>query len=208
MSKCVVELIDKGVLTLLKHKNYSIDQKGITEWLMDLKIISTNEVLLTFNDILPWQRTGAETYGTSFKFSTDKQEKQIFVKAIVTLFSEKGLKDWAKRRIFLSKNGIPVSNWYYHGDSIIIEDFYSKSALEVVSFEKILEIGYKLDQLGFTTLKFLDDIRADDYGNPFFVDFGFDLGEPSEIHKTSAKEFLIKKFPQSETEIKIYYGKN
>ena len=75
------------------------------------------------------------------------------------------------------KNGIVVSHWYHYSEGTIIEDFYPNTSNKV-DFDKILTIGHRLDQLGFTTLKFTDDIMADKNGNPFFIDFGFDLGRP------------------------------
>ena len=44
----------------------------------------------------------------------------------------------------------------------------------VIDLKKLLEIGCKLDRLGFKTLKYINDLRADLSGNPFYIDFGFD----------------------------------
>lgn len=111
----------------------------------------------------------------------------------------------SRRREILKRNGIPVSFWYHYADATIFEDFYPNTASEV-SFEKILYIGNKLDKLGFTTLKFTDDIRADKNGNPFFIDFGFDLGEPSSKFTISAKNYLLEKYPEKQNEINNYYN--
>ena len=58
------------------------------------------------------------------------------------------------------------------------------------------------------SFKFLDDIRCDENGNPFYIDFGFDLGEPSENKKTSAKEFIIKKCPAMKVNVEAFYTSN
>ena len=156
---------------------------------------------------MPWSRRGGETYGASFQIKTDKYIKQFFLKAITTLNPEKSLIDWKKRRNILIKNNIPVSNWYHASSALIIEDYYTNNS-KIISFKRILEIGYKLDRLGFSTLKFLDDIMADDYGNPFYVDFGFDLGEPSNNFSNKAKKFIFERFPNRKNEIEEYYDEN
>jgi hypothetical protein len=207
MKDFTITIVNKGASSEIKRANYTLDQEGITSWLRSKHIISENEILFSYSDVNPWLRTGGETYGTSFQISTDKQTKHIFIKAIVTLSPEKCLMNWARRRNILTINGVPVSNWYSQEDGLIIEDYYPKTFHDV-AFDKILTIGNKLDQLGFITLKFTDDLRADKYGNPFFVDFGFDLGEPSLVMTTTAKTRLLNHFPEKENEIIHFFDKN
>lgn len=204
MTEFKILTIDKGASTEITREKFLLDQQGITNWLRSKSIIPDNETLSSFHDLMPWTRTGGETYSTSFEFSTDKQTKQIFIKAIVTTSPEKSLLDWTRRREILMRNGIAVSHWYHYSDASIIEDFYPNTS-NSVDFVKILTIGHKLDKLGFTTLKFSDDIRADKNGNPFFIDFGFDLGEPSDKINTSAKEYLLLHYPDRQNEINIFY---
>lgn len=204
MTDFKIVTVEKGASTEITKDKFSLDQQGITNWLISKTIISDNETLLSFQDIIPWTRTGGETYCTSFEFVTDKQTKQIFIKAIVTTSPEKSLTDWTKRRELLMRNGIAVSHWYHSSNATIIEDFYPNTS-KVVTFEKLLTIGKKLDELGFTTLKFTDDIMADENQNPHFIDFGFDLGEPSDSPKTNAKEYLLRKHPDKEEQINQFY---
>lgn len=205
MTEFKITTIDKGASTEITREKFALDQKGITDWLKSKSIITDNEILSNFQDLIPWTRTGGETYCTSFEFSTNKQTKQIFIKAIVTTSPDKSLNDWARRREILNRNGIAVSFWYHHSAATIIEDFYPNTSINV-DFEKILSIGHQLDKLGFATLKFSDDIRADKNNNPFFIDFGFDLGEPSNNAMTSAKEYLLKQYPEKETTINQFYN--
>jgi len=204
MTDLKIVTVYKGASTEITKDKFSLDRQGISSWLISKSIISDNETLSSFQDLMPWTRTGGETYCTSFEFSTDKQTKQIFIKAIVTTSPEKSLLDWTRRREILIRNGIAVSNWYHQSAATIIEDFYPNTSHQV-AFSKILKIGHQLDQLGFTSLKFTDDIRADKHGNPFYIDFGFDLGEPSETPKTIAKEYLLKIFPDMHSEINRFY---
>ncbi len=204
MTEFKITTIDKGASTEITKEKFALDQHGITEWLKSKSIITDNEILSNFHDIMPWTRTGGETFGTTFEFSTNKQTKLILIKAIATTTPDKSMNDWARRREILKRNGITVSFWYHHSAALIIEDFYPRTSAKV-SFDKILKIGHRLDQLGFYTLKFTEDIRADNIGNPYYVDFGFDLGEPSDNTKTTAKEYLLKQYPEKEAIIIQFY---
>lgn len=200
--------LEKAASTEIISEGFPLTEKGVANWLVSKNIISSKEKITNYLDITPWVRAGGETYITIFEFTTVKITKKIVIKAIVTLFPEKSLSDWSRRRSVLSDNGVPVSNWYFASKGTIYEDFYPFTAKEKVNFKALLEIGYKLDFLGFTTLKFIDDIRADDKGNPYFIDFGFDLGESSNVIGSSAKEYLIKNFPQKVLEIRDSYVRN
>lgn len=193
-----------GASTEIVKDKFPLNQMGIASWLRSKHIISDDETLLSFHDLMPWTRTGGETYGTTFEFTTDQRNSTIFIKALTTYFPDKNLNAFASRRNFLASNGISVSHWYHAGDAVIIEDFYPNTAKNV-PFEKILEIGFKLDKLGFSTLKFTDDLRADQNGNPYFCDFGFDLGEPSSKRSTSAMQYLIQQYPERYYEIINYF---
>jgi len=208
MQKFQIKIIDKSASSEIIKQGYSLNEKGIADWLIGRNIVSNEAKLVSYSDLTAWTRKGGETYSTVFEFTTTETTKQIIIKAIVTMFPEKSLLDWTRRRKILNDNGVPVSNWYFASEGTIYEDFYPFTAKEKVDFESLLTIGQKLDVLGFTTLKFIDDIRADGNGNPYFIDFGFDLGEPSDNKVSSAKEYLIKTFPQRVLEINEFYDRN
>lgn len=205
MTEFQLKLFDTGASSEITREKFSLDQKGITQWLTTKGVISHDEILQSYSDIIQWKSTGGETYSATFEIKTNKQSKKILVKAIVTTMPEKSLLDWKRRRELLMRNGIAVSHWYHSSDATIIEDYYHNTS-KSVAFEKLLSIGKKLDELGFATLKFTDDILADTNGNPYFVDFGFDLGEPSENCKASAKEYLLRQFPERQNLINQFYG--
>lgn len=200
--------IDKGILADIEKRGMVLTQYGLTEWLISKKLITNNEILVSFSDIQPWQRTGGETYTTIFNFRTDKQEQTIVVKAIVTTNPEKSLIDWTNRRKILADNNVPVSHWFWAGEATIYEPFYPNKSDKTKDFNTLIQTAFTLDKLGSTTLKFLDDILCDKDGNPFYIDFGFDLGEPSKIIKTTAKEHLLKQFPNLKTDIEAFYSTN
>jgi len=199
--------IDKSITADIEKKGITLNQNGLTEWLKSKNLIAANETLLHFNDIYPWQRSGGETYSTIFNFKTDIQEQTIVVKAIVTANPEKSLIDWTNRRTILANNNVPVSHWFWTGEATIYEPYYPNKSDSTKDFNLLIQTAFILDSLGFTTLKFLDDILCDINGNPFYIDFGFDLGEPSQTPKTSAKDFLIKSYPSQEPDIEAFYAK-
>jgi len=198
--------IDKSASSEIIRENYKIDQTGITSWLITKNLISEKEKLIEFQDLTEWKMLGGETYCTTFRFVTNKHSKHILIKALVTISPETNQNGWINRRNILSQNGIPVSRWYRIDNAVIFEDFYPNT-FEKVSFYKLLEIGWKLDKLGFTTLSFLNDIRADEKNNPYYIDFGFDLGEPSPMQKKCARNNLILKYPDMQNEIIQFYNK-
>lgn len=200
--------IDKGITTDIEKKGITLNQDGLTEWLKSKNLIVENETLLTFKDIQPWERTGGETYSTIFNFKTDKQEQTIVVKAIVTTNPEKSLIDWTKRRAILADNKVSVSQWFWTGEATIYEPFYPNKANKTKDFNILIQTAFTLDKLGFTTLKFLDDILCDNDGKPYYIDFGFDLGEPSQTIKSTAKEHLIKTYPNLKPDIEAFYSSN
>ena len=200
--------IDKGITADIEKKGIALNQDGLTEWLKSKNLIEGNEILLTFNDIQPWERTGGETYSTIFNFKTDKQEQTIVIKAIVTTNPEKSLIDWTNRRTVLADNKVSVSHWFWTGEATIYEPFYPNKVDKTKDFDILIQTAFTLDKLGFTTLKFLDDILCDKDGKPHYIDFGFDLGEPSQTMKTTAKEHLIKTYPNFKADIEAFYSTN
>lgn len=203
-----IRTIDKGITADILKQGLALDRQGVSSWLKDKSLLQDTEELNSFQDLSAWTRTGGETYSTIFSFSTDKGTYKLIAKAIVTTHPEKSLLDWTRRRKILLENNIPVSTWLWTGDATIIEPFYPNDYTETASFEDLIKIGFSLDNLGFTTLKFLDDLRCDIDGHPHYIDFGFDLGEPSEYTKTSAKEYLIKKYPNKQNVVEEFYKQN
>lgn len=206
-----INLLEKGASSEIVKDGFKLNLHEISEWLKCKNILSENDMLVSYDDVLPWKRAGAETYHTTFKIKSKRQsyqieEKLINIKAIVAIPPEERLADWAKRKKLLDLNNIPTSNWYWWGDGIIIEDFYPNEYKDFSNFNTLIEIAIKLDNLGFACLNFLTDIRCDIKGNPFYIDFGFDLGEFSYFRKDNCINQLKTKFPNNEQKI-IHYLK-
>jgi hypothetical protein len=208
MNKFELNILDKSISTDILKKGFLLDKQGISNWLLSKQLLTSNADLLSFKDLTPWTRTGGETYSTTFSFKTNESTFILIAKAIVTTNPEKSLVDWTKRREILYKNGVPVSNWLWTGEATIIEPFYPNTFKSTKNFQNLIEIAFILDKLGFTTLKFLDDLRCDNNGNPFFIDFGFDLGEPSKKNCLNSKNYLINNFPNQIVQIETFYNEN
>ena len=203
MSFCITR-IENGITAEIGN----LGQQSLKSWLVVKNLMTEKEILYSFSEVKPWKRTGGETYSTIFNFQTDKQKQTIVVKAIVTINPEKSLIDWTNRRKILADNRVPVSHWFWTGRATIYEPFYPNKSDKTKDFNLLLQTAFTLDNLGFTTLKFLDDIICDNDGNPFYVDFGFDLGEPSQYKKTNAKDYLIKIYPSRKADIETFYCTN
>lgn len=202
----MLKTIEKGASTEVIRGGFDLTINGISEWLRLKCLIGENDALIEYEDTSKWRRSGSETYSSIFRIrflhSGIEQNKQINIKAIVTLDPERGLEDWSRRREILVRAAVPVSNWYWHGDGIIIEDFYLNDFSACKDFSKLVFIASRLDLLGFQTLNFLLDIRCDENSDPYYVDFGSDLGSPSSYKSDTAIRKLIESFPQKEKEVR------
>lgn len=201
-----IVIINDGASSEFTRRGYEPNLSGISKWLVSKNIIEQREMLVRYTDLTPWGRAGGETYYADFEITTDSKVSRIVIKSLVTLFPERSLRDWSRRRNILAVNDVPVSKWYWFGEATVFEDFYEFTAAEKVKFETLLVIGFKLDSLGFNTFNFINDMRADSYGNPHYVDFGLDLGEPSDEKTVSARKCLCKMFPERSLEIEQFYA--
>ena len=159
------------------------DLQQIEFWLKEKRILKEDDVLLKYEDIQEWERGGAETYLSIFRirYITTGElyiDKTLVVKSIVSMFPDARLLAWKRRREILAKNGVPVSHWYWCGDGVIIEDFYPRGIQlnNISDLNNISKIKDILEDIGFSPLHISDDVRFDEDGNPYYVDFGFDLG--------------------------------
>jgi hypothetical protein len=203
--------IIEGAASFEINKNVNnLTINEIDSWLKEKEILNVKSNLISYEDILKWEQKGSETYITifniSFSFENQILEKQIVIKAIITLNPEKSLSMWNERRQILQLNKVPVSNWYWYGKGIIIEDFYPYT-FEYANLNSLAFIAYKLDLLGFHTLSFLHDIRCGFDKLPYYNDFGFDLGSFGNQNNNIAVNSLIKHFNDKESEINFLINK-
>jgi len=197
-------IIEDGVTT---NEIENIDQQSLTSWLITRELMTESETLYSFNELQPWKMGGAETYYTIFNFKTDKQEQTVVVKIIR---EKERFVIWRNRKNLLLDNNVPVSHWFWTDadKATIFEPFYPYKSNKTKDFNLLLQIAFTLDNLGFATLNFLDDIMCDIEGNPFYIDFGSDLGGSSQYKRTNAKDFLKKIYPSRRTDIETFYNTN
>lgn len=178
----------------------------VEDWLKAKNIIPMASALIAYQDLTNWYRSGAESYLTKFrvKYSFINQiiEKQLVVKAAITLNPGKSILIWKDRRRHLEVNGVRVSNWMWSGNGIIIEDYYPYS-YKYAKIQELVFIAYKLDVLGFSTFNFLEDLRCGIDKLPYYTDFGFDLGDHSLERTHNAQNTLLKTFPGKQKSIKL-----
>ncbi|WP_375562715.1 hypothetical protein ACE193_09325 [Bernardetia sp. OM2101] len=191
---------EKGASSEILKDKYNLDLEGIQKWLQRKTILSSSDTLISFTDLNDWHRKGAETYFTSFQIKYRNvydiiKEKQIVIKAIITLPPEKHLQDWSNRRKLLQENGLNISNWYFYGQGVIIEDFYPNDYKSTKDFRELIIMADTLDKLGFNTINFLNDVRCNSLGRPHYIDFGYDLGEFSYFRKDVAIQRLKATYP-------------
>lgn len=205
-----LKIKEKGASSEIRKWGYELTLPGIESWLRSLNILASEEQLRNYSDCTNWTKTGSETYGTRFKInylsnqSPALIEKEIFLKALISTPIDKMLKDWSRRRSIMRNYDIPVSNWYFAGDGIIIEDYYPHKIDISENFTSLLDIGYKIDRLGFNCLNFLADIRRTNGNNLAYIDFGFDLGEPIYLEEWTCLKQLANEMPAKREQINTY----
>lgn len=201
MENSVLVLKEKGASSEIKRNGFELTLNGIEKWLLSKNIIDRHEKLSAYHDLNEWHKAGGETYSAIFAVKTDRSMAEYIIKAITTMNPEEGLKNWVRRRKILEENNVSVSKWYWFGEGIIVEQFYPYDFKKFKDFNALVKMSHSIDKLGFASLKFLDDVRCDENGNPFYVDFGFDLGEPKSLASNQCINALKGEFPERSEEI-------
>ena len=184
--------------------------RGTTEWarieagLRLANILSATERMDSYADGEPWHRGGAETYiadASILVARASDPNRRVIAKALVSFATDIEVKVavWLQRRTFLSQIGILVPILYSGRNGVIFEEFIDRPLTDLdLKDESILaqlgDIGARLDFYGFSTLSFVDDLMLKE-GKIRFVDFGFDLGEPSGRQSSHAQIAIAKLVP-------------
>lgn len=164
-------------------------------------ILGAQERMIGFVDEEPWHRGGGETYVADslvLVSGIEDLHRHVLAKAFVSIGTplDAKLDSLLRRRKLVSEMGIPVPRLYSAREATIFEEFidFPVIAAELVDeavLEQIGEIGAHLDWNGFSTLSFLSDLRIKN-GRVYYVDFGFDLGEPSDVRSNCARATIEK----------------
>lgn len=185
---------DSGASSEITRLGYPLTSIGIEAYLKDLTCLPVAASLLSYCDVGPWGAGGAESYlarfNVCYSIAGCELNSAFVMKALISAGGGK-LHYWARRREILSAHHVPVSRWYWADQGMIVEDFYPLSHAHA-PLQQLKLIATALDSLGFRCLSFLRDILCDEFGNPYYVDFGFDLGEPGSQFSDSAMAQFAK----------------
>jgi hypothetical protein len=191
-----------------------------------LGLIDPDEILKETKDLYAWRRGGAESYvcATELSVRTPKgrtESRRYLCKAVLSFGPgiEQRLDSFIMRYKLLATHGINVPRTYYAGDGVLIQDFIDFSFREYVDglgeckadiaalCRRVLEIADCLDDLRFSPVSFVPDLRLTMDGRCYVVDVGGDLGGPHQASPASRKardqtiRFLRGQFPDLETEV-------
>ena len=172
----------------------------LEEGLVRAGVISAAERLTTFVDVTAWHQGGAETFVGDSYLSTDRGgSHHIIGKALFSFGStpERMLGSWLGRRETLRRVGVRVPILYSafagtlyeeYVEAELFEHFFCSDALAV----DVARTAALIDWAGFESLAFLDDLRTQEE-RAYYVDFGFDLGDPTGVPNKRARSNMEKK---------------
>ncbi|MEJ7610476.1 MAG: hypothetical protein WKF88_04785 [Ferruginibacter sp.] len=200
-----IKTVDKGLAESLL-KEYKTED--LVFCLQQIGVINTEEILISYNDLTPWQRGGAETYNATANIKLQSSEIKLIAKALISMATppDRQLADWNRRRTAIKALGIATPDLFSSGngaiyEAYIAEDFDIASAtLPNQILEQLGFIAGKLDKSGFATIAFSRDLRHQD-NQLYYVDFGSDLGEASNQPTTTAWLHLQAKLTNNQVEI-------
>ena len=196
--------------------------------LIRIGVMEESESLLGLRDQSAWHRGGGETFvadsiarivDRSQKYSTDApyDERHVIAKALVSFGTtpEVMMSSWLRRRTILTSLQIPVPRLFGAFQGTLYEEFIEdelspESLLVTEVLEELGRIAAVLDRAGFATLSFMADLRRREK-KLYYIDFGFDLGEPGNAPSSNAKSQLESKLTHAQRDLALqsynnYFG--
>ncbi|MFH1420399.1 MAG: nucleoside-diphosphate kinase [Candidatus Aenigmatarchaeota archaeon] len=205
-SGCLELLDDENALSwsLAKEGEGVFMEERITEKLRGVGLIGRKGSFVHYKDIELWKPFG-EMYVAAGQVVTERKsmrcERKFVAKVCTNLNPAKRMVELLDRRTILSQQGVNVPYVYGCDSGTIYEEYIEHDLIEYLKHnllqrEKVIPALRKtariLDANGFRPLDFLRDCRTDgEY--VYYIDFGFDLGEPSN-ESTDIAEKQLKKF--------------
>src|SRR6266545_926612 len=156
-----------------------------------LNLLPINEQLATLSSGSDWVRGGAETY--IFRFDV-RTRSGLTIPAIIKAHTpavgprsiDESLSELLRRRQLLANGGIRTPSLYYAGNGIVIERYLPFSFVERFAevptqsadrfrlSTELVAIAIVLDEHGFAPIEIIGDLRVDESGDVFMIDFGED----------------------------------
>lgn len=166
-------------------------------------VIKPAERLTTFVDVTAWHQGGAETFVGDSYLSTDRGVcHHIIGKALFSfgLKPERMLDSWLSRRETLRRIGVRVPTLYSAFGGTLYEEYVEAELVEHFSGSEALATDVArtaalIDWAGFESLAFLDDLRTQEE-RAYYVDFGFDLGDPTGVPNKRARSNIERKLSE------------
>lgn len=172
--------------------------------LLKAKIIRPGEKLLAVSDCSVWHQGGSETFVADSTITVEHErieKRHVIGKLLFSFASPLNviLASWLRRREVLQAIGVRVPHLYSVAGEAIYEEFIeSELAEDSWAAPKLLNdiamTAARLDYAGFVTLSFLNDLRRAGE-KVYYVDFGFDLGDPKATPTSSARAEIERRVP-------------
>ena len=146
---------------------------------------------VSFDGPEKWERAGGESYILPFVAAQKETGTPIvraLFKANTTMNPERAITQGVEKRHMLEKLGVKTPRLYGYGGGVVLEEFLPHDvdeALNIFGNKIFQDIAYAYGAIasgGFSPVAngLIRDFRADNDGNMHMIDFGSDLGEPSE----------------------------
>jgi hypothetical protein len=195
-------------LTLLESKLRSIG------------ILSEAQTLLSYEDISPWGRGGAETYIADFRVEfcsgLSVGVRHVIAKAAVRwgMPPDIVIEEWLRRQSRLEEFGARTAQTFAASEGTLYQEFIlfpyaewfdrADSHAREKSLVELMNLASRVDAAGFTPVEFVDSVRTDG-ALLFVVDFGADLGGfQSGVHGGAAqalsREWIQRRRQKKEAE--------
>lgn len=207
---------------------YKVGEQGPNYGLADilesgcrrLNLLFETEKFHNLDDILEWQRGGAETYITSgiiyyIDSHNSIRERRVLAKAYCGFspYPEKKIELWQKRAYCLEQTRIPINKVYSSFQGVLFVEYLPWSLIDFLKSSRntqklewagslLSDLANKLDYLKVYPVMLLADLRTD--GTKIYItDFGEDLGdvpgkstESLHCRKLLQKELVMHKFEE------------
>ncbi len=185
-----------------------------------LGIIREGETFHDSVEIFGWKRGGAESYICAAALSILAANGSICVRKYIckAVFSFGPstvylVEKFSSRYELLAKQDVNVPQIYFAGEGEFIQDYIEYSFKEYIcekganrdSLDKLIHcvfaVADRLDELQFSPITFVPDLRVSTDGQCFLVDVGEDLGSPklaeegSHEAREQATQYLQNHYP-------------
>lgn len=201
---------------------------NIGDRLKTMGLLNPDEALIRYEDVRGWFRGGGETYQAIARLETTNETRQVVAKAVASLDRDRG-NSMLKRRIDLASAGVITPRLFYTEMSkdgkraVTFFEEYVPNAVELREHIKsrkrdLLPLGVveqigttaaTLDKKGYADIDFLREmIYSKERQCVYFVDFGYDLGDPTGKVTDAALRSLTKHFsgkPEVEEVLRVYH---